>query len=57
MQIVGCLDSNISHFREYKTPPSKDVLKVKITEIEHDILKVATVVEQLERSISIYGVR
>jgi len=41
------LEVIISHFREYKTPPSKDVLKVKVTEIEHDVLKVA-IVEQLK---------
>lgn len=41
------LDIILNHFREYKTPPSKDVLKVKITEIENDILK-ATVLEQLK---------
>jgi replicative DNA helicase len=35
------------HFREYKCPPSKDVLKVKVTEIENDILKTA-VLEQLK---------
>ena len=41
------LEVIITHFRVYKTPPSKDVLKVKVTEIDHDILKVA-VVEQLK---------
>ena len=41
------LDVILTHFREYKTPPSKDVLKVKITEIENDILK-ATILEQLK---------
>jgi replicative DNA helicase len=41
------LDIILTHFQEYKTPPSKDVLKVKITEIENDILK-ATVLEQLK---------
>jgi len=41
------LEVIISHFREYKTPPSKDVLKVKVTEIDHDVLKVA-IVEQLK---------
>jgi replicative DNA helicase len=41
------LDIILTHFREYKTPPSKDVLKVKVTEIENDILK-ATVLEQLK---------
>ena len=33
------LEVILEHFKEYKTPPSKDVLKVKITEIENDILK------------------
>jgi replicative DNA helicase len=37
----------LDHFKEYKTPPSKDVLKVKVTEIEQDILKTA-VLEQLK---------
>ena len=41
------LDILIEHFREYKTPPSKDVLKVKITEIENDVLKTA-ILEQLK---------
>jgi len=41
------LDIVLGHFRTYKTPPTKDVLKVKVTEIEHDVLKVA-VVEQLK---------
>ena len=41
------LEVIISHFREYKTPPSKDVLKVKVTEIDYDVLKVA-IVEQLK---------
>jgi len=41
------LEVILDHFREYKTPPSKDVLKVKITEIENDILK-TTVLEQLK---------
>jgi replicative DNA helicase len=41
------LDVIVNHFRTYKTPPTKDVLKVKVTEIEHDVLKVA-VVEQLK---------
>ena len=41
------LEVILDHFREYKTPPSKDVLKVKITEIENDILKTA-VLEQLK---------
>ncbi len=41
------LDILIEHFREYKTPPSKDVLKVKITEVENDVLKTA-IIEQLK---------
>ena len=41
------LDILIEHFREYKTPPSKDVLKVKVTEIENDVLKTA-ILEQLK---------
>ena len=41
------LEVILDHFREYKTPPSKDVLKVKVTEIENDILKTA-VLEQLK---------
>ena len=44
------LDVILNHFRTYKTPPTKDVLKVKVTEIEHDVLKVA-VVEQLKEEI------
>jgi replicative DNA helicase len=41
------LEIVLDHFREYKTPPSKDVLKVKITEIDNDVLKTA-VLEQLK---------
>ena len=41
------LEVILEHFKEYKTPPSKDVLKVKITEIENDILKTA-ILEQLK---------
>ena len=41
------LEVVLDHFREYKTPPSKDVLKVKVTEIDNDILKTA-VLEQLK---------
>ncbi len=41
------LDIILTHFREYKTPPSKDVLKVKLTEIDNDILKTA-ILEQLK---------
>ena len=35
------LEVVLDHFREYKTPPSKDVLKVKVTEIDNDVLKTA----------------
>ena len=41
------LDVILDHFREYKTPPSKDVLKVKVTEIDNDVLKTA-ILEQLK---------
>ncbi len=41
------LDVILNHFREYKTPPSKDVLKVKVTEIDNDVLKTA-ILEQLK---------
>jgi replicative DNA helicase len=41
------LDVILEHFRQYKAPPTKDVLKVKVTEIENDILKTA-VLEQLK---------
>tara|TARA_R110000868_G_scaffold223136_3_gene474987 strand:+ start:3850 stop:5205 length:1356 start_codon:yes stop_codon:yes gene_type:complete len=41
------LDVILGHFRTYKTPPTKDVLKVKLTEIDHDVLKIA-VAEQLK---------
>jgi len=41
------LEVTLDHFAEYKCPPSKDVLKVKITEIDNDILKTA-VLEQLK---------
>jgi replicative DNA helicase len=41
------LDIILTHFREYKCPPSKDVLKVKVTEIDNDILKTA-ILEQLK---------
>ena len=37
----------LDHFREYKTPPTKDVLKVKVTEVENDVLKTA-ILEQLK---------
>jgi replicative DNA helicase len=45
------LEVILTHFREYKTPPSKDVLKVKLTELSDDgpesILK-AAILEQLK---------
>jgi replicative DNA helicase len=41
------LEIILDHFREYKTPPSKDVLKVKVTEINNDVLKTA-ILEQLK---------
>ena len=41
------LEVILDHFTQYKAPPSKDVLKVKVTEIENDILKTA-VLEQLK---------
>ena len=44
---IWLLEVIIDHFREYKTPPTKDVFKVKITEIDNDILK-AAVLEQLK---------
>jgi len=50
------LDILIEHFREYKTPPSKDVLKVKITEIDNDVLKNSNF-RTIKRCIPVYGVR
>lgn len=44
---VWLLDVILEHFREYKTPPTKDVLKVKVTEVDNDILKTA-ILEQLK---------
>ena len=41
------LEVILQHFNEYKIPPSKDVLKVKITEVDNDILK-AAILEQLK---------
>ena len=41
------LDVILDHFREYKTPPSKDVLKVKVTDISDDVFKTA-ILEQLK---------
>ena len=41
------LEVIVEHFREYKSPPTKDVLKVKVTSIENDVLKTA-ILEQLK---------
>jgi len=41
------LEVILEHFKNYKTPPSKDVFKVKITEVENDVLK-AAILEQLK---------
>jgi archaellum biogenesis ATPase FlaH len=41
------LEIVLEHFKEYKTPPSKDVFKVKITEIENEVLRLA-ILEQLK---------
>jgi replicative DNA helicase len=41
------LEVILDHFRQYKAPPTKDVLKVKVTEIDNDILK-ASIMEQLK---------
>lgn len=41
------LEVILDHFRKYKAPPTKDVLKVKVTEIDNDILKTA-ILEQLK---------
>lgn len=44
---IWLLEVILDHFRQYKAPPTKDVLKVKITEIDNDILK-ASIMEQLK---------
>jgi replicative DNA helicase len=41
------LEIILDHFREYKTPPTKDVLKVKVTDVDNDVLKTA-MLEQLK---------
>ena len=41
------LEIILDHFREYKTPPTKDVLKVKVTDVDNDVLKTA-ILEQLK---------
>ena len=44
---IWLLDVILDHFKEYKTPPTKDVLKVRVTEVDSDILK-AAILEQLK---------
>jgi replicative DNA helicase len=44
---IWIVDIILTHFREYKTLPTHDVLKVKVTEIENEVLKTA-VIEQLK---------
>ena len=41
------LEIILDHFRQYKTPPTKDVLKVKVTDVDNDVLKTA-ILEQLK---------
>ncbi len=43
------VDSILNYFHEYKTAPSLEVMKVKVSEIENDLLK-KTVVESLKES-------
>lgn len=44
---IWILEIVLKHFAEYKSPPTKDVLKVKITDISDDVLKTA-ILEQLK---------
>ena len=44
---IWLLDVILDHFKEYKTPPTKDVLKVRVTGVDSDILK-AAILEQLK---------
>jgi hypothetical protein len=44
---IWLLEIILDHFREYKSPPTKDVIKVKITDITDEVLKVA-ILEQLK---------
>ena len=44
---IWILEVILNHFKEYKQPPSKDVLKVKITDVTDSVLKVA-ILEQLK---------
>lgn len=48
------LEVILEHFHQYKQPPSKDVLKVKVTEIENDVLK-TTILEQLKEVFRYVG--
>ena len=41
------LEIILDHFVTYKVPPTKDVFKVKITDIQNDVLKTA-ILEQLK---------
>ena len=38
---IWILEVVLSHFAQYKSPPSKDVLKVRITDVSDDVLKTA----------------
>jgi len=38
---IWILEVVLSHFAQYKSPPTKDVLKVRITDITDDVLKTA----------------
>ena len=44
---IWVLEIILDHFNKYKTPPTKDVLKVKITDVTDEVLKVA-ILEQLK---------
>jgi replicative DNA helicase len=44
---IWVLEIILDHFKKYKTPPTKDVLKVKITDVTDEVLKVA-ILEQLK---------
>lgn len=44
---IWLLDVILEHFKEYKSPPTKDVLKVRVTDVDSDILK-AAILEQLK---------
>ena len=38
---IWILEVVLSHFAQYKSPPTKDVLKVRITDVSDDVLKTA----------------